>query len=489
MKRQTQLRLLVALTIVWVAWAGWSLLGRATPYELRVLNDVGDPVVSAVVDVDGNQMGTSGEDGRVQMDWNRSSTVLEVSAPGHVAHTLTLAERPEGLVDVVLKARVLRGLVVDVEGVPVEGAVIQAGPSSGVSDAEGRFSLRGAEPGIVTVERPAWLTTTFTWDGGVGEALAEMTQFTARAVHISGEAVSERFEEFLRMADTTELNAVMIDLKDEEGIIWYKTTNQTSIAAGSNHGAYDLKAVVERAHARGLYAIGRLVLFNDPKVAQAVPSMAIWDTTTDAPFSSRGQYFLDPTDPDARAFGIELAAEACAAGLDEIQFDYVRFPDVPVETRATMRFDEELTDEVRLSTIPAFLSEAVNVLHPMGCAVAADVFGFLTTDTSDGYIGQTWEDIANIVDVVSPMVYPSHYGPGWFQKENPNDHPADVVDEALSDGMDRLPRSVVVRPWLQDFGYDESQVRAQITSAERYDLGWMLWNAKSNVTVSALGPS
>ncbi len=110
----------------------------------------------------------------------------------------------------------------------------------------------------------------------------------------------------------------------------------------------------------------------------------------------------------------------------------------------------------------------------------------VTTETSDGGIGQRWEDIAGVVDVVSPMVYPSHYGPDWYGYENPNDHPGPMVNRALSDGMERLPRNVVVRPWLQDFGYNAAQVREQIDSAEKFGLGWMLWNASSNVTTGAL---
>ena len=172
-------------------------------------------------------------------------------------------------------------------------------------------------------------------------------------------------------------------------------------------------------------------------------------------------------------------------GVDEIQFDYVRFPDTLSETA---RYDLTLEEPVRLSTIPAFLREAVDLLHPMGCAVAADIFGFLTTDVSDGYIGQRWEDVSQIVDVVSPMVYPSHYGAEWFGYDVPNDYPGQVVFRALEDGMERLPRNIVVRPWLQDFGYSPSQVRAQIASAEGFGLGWMLWNELSEVTTDALQP-
>lgn len=479
--------MLVALTIAWSAWAGWSLVSRATPYELRVLDDLGAPVVSAVVDIGGTQVGTTGESGKVQMEWRPSSKILEVSAPGHVPQTLTIGERPEGVVDIVVKARILRGRVVDDDGDGVSDVTLSTGAAGGLSDPEGDFEIRGAEPGEVIVTRPAWLSTSFDWDGGPGETVVELLPFRARAVHISGEATRDRLDEFIAMARTTELNALMIDLKDESGLIWYDTADQTAIEVGANYAAYNLSAVVDRAHSEGLYVIGRLVTFSDPIAARAKPAMAVWDSETNSPYSADGQYFLDPTDPDARQYGLDLAAEACSMGIDEIQFDYVRFPD---KRRESATFDGGTVDEsLRLPTIITFLTDAVALLHPMGCAVAADVFGFITTVADDGKIGQRWEDVVSIVDVVSPMVYPSHYGADWFGYDVPNDHPGPVVRNALADGLERLPRNVIVRPWLQDFGYDASQVREQIVEAEVFGLGWMLWNARSNVTTEALLPA
>ncbi|MEX1038242.1 MAG: putative glycoside hydrolase [Acidimicrobiia bacterium] len=473
----------MALSIVWAAWTGWSLLGQASPYILQVTDDVGVPIASAVVDVAGDQAGTTDTEGMVEMEWNRSSRVLEVSAPGHISRMVTLDESPGETFSVVLNARVLRGRVVDADGEGIASARVTAGPANAVSDEEGHFQLRGAEPGPVTVVRPAWLPTDFIWDGGPGENIVAIEPFTARAVHISGEAVANDFDRFVDMAMTTELNALMIDLKDESGYIWYNSTDPTAIEAGAVSSVYDLSEVVSRAHSVGLYVIGRLVIFQDPVAAKAIPAMAVWDTELNEPYSANGQYFLDPTDPDARAYAISLAVEACEIGVDEIQFDYVRFPDA---RRESAQFDEGVNAETRTSTINAFLSKAVEALHPLGCAVAADIFGFLTTAKDDGGIGQQWEEVTAAIDVASPMLYPSHYGPGWFGFENPNEHPADVVRLALEDGMERLTGNVVVRPWLQDFGYSTESVRAQIDSTERFNLGWMLWNAQSIVTVDAL---
>jgi hypothetical protein len=476
--------LLVALTIVWALWAGWSLLGRETPYTVRVLDDAGVPIAAASIDVNESQVGTTADDGTVDVEWNRSSTVLEVSAAGHVAKTVTISERPDTVFDVVLKARILRGRVVDAEGVPVESAVLVAGPASGTTDAEGKISLRGAEPGPVEVSRPAWIPTSFEWDGGPGESVVELAPFIARAVHIAGEAAKDDIDRFFEMANTTELNALMLDLKDETGQVWYDSTDPTATEVGAIRNAYNLAAISERAEQADLYLIGRIVVFNDPLAAQNKPEMAVWDTATNGPYLSRGQYFLDPTDPSARAYGLALAEEACSMGVDEVQFDYVRFPDDRTESAT---FDGGIELETRTTTIIGFLQEAVARLHPMGCAVGADVFGFTTAPgVDDGGIGQRWEEVTGIVDVASPMVYPSHYETGWYGFEEPNDHPGPMVTNALEDGIARLARNVVVRPWLQDFLYTPDQVRAQIEVAEGYGLGWMLWNAASNVTVDAL---
>lgn len=484
--RRTQFRVLVAITIGFLAWTGWTLIGRSHPYQLRVLDDLGVPVASAVVDVGGSQAGTSGRDGIIEMVWSRSTRVLQVAAPGHVPRTVTLTDVPEDSLDVVLKARVLRGRVVDADGVGVAGAEIAAGAARAIADADGYFMIRGAEEGRVSVSRPAWLPTSFIWDGGTGDAVVEMEPFTARAVHIGGEEVRDEFDVFVDMAMTTELNALMIDLKDETGSVWYDTQNQTALESGAAQAAYGLTDTVNMAHDLGLYVIGRIVLFNDPIAAVSNPAMAVWDADIDAPYEANGQFFLDPTDENARQYGIDLATEACQMGVDEIQFDYVRFPDA---RREGATFDGGVTPDVRVATITRFLSDAVAELRPLGCAVAADVFGYLTTATDDGGIGQRWEDVAGIVDVVSPMLYPSHYDPGWYDFDNPNEFPGELIEEALADGLERLPGQVVVRPWLQDFGYNADQVREQIESAERYGLGWMLWNAASRVTVDALGPA
>jgi hypothetical protein len=277
----------------------------------------------------------------------------------------------------------------------------------------------------------------------------------------------------------------MLDLKDETGTILYDTSLVVARQIGAVDPMYDLNQVVIDAEEAGVYLIGRIVAFQDPIAAIQAPDLAVWDSVSGSVYSYNGQYFLDPTDPLAQAYALDLAIEACDAGVDEIQFDYVRFPD---SRRDGAVFDGGVTPEIRVATIRDFLATAVAQLHPLGCAVAADIFGFLTKAVDDGGIGQQWEEITSVIDVASPMLYPSHYQSGWYGFPDPVDHPGALVGNALDDGLGRLARQIVVRPWLQDFGYDVTQVRAQINQANSRDLGWMLWNAESNITVEALLP-
>ena len=203
--------------------------------------------------------------------------------------------------------------------------------------------------------------------------------------------------------------------------------------------------------------------------------------------------WLDPTANDSWEYPLALAVDACELGYDEIQFDYVRFPtDGPVD-QAT--FDGPSDSSGRSVAITSFLAEARSRLNPIGCAVASDIFSVVLTSTGDQGLGQQIEDLAAVVDVISPMIYPSHYSTGWFGFDCPNDHPSEVVGHALDDGMPRIRGPAIIRPWIQDFtfgcggSYGEAEVRSEIDAVEERELGWILWNASSNFTESALKPA
>jgi hypothetical protein len=483
MSRKLVFRSLVAVSITWTAWAAWSVLGSGAAVAVNVIDDVGLPVVGAEVRADGQLLGVTGDDGRVMVSWTPGQTLLEVAATGYPALELPVLEKPATTIEAVLRAQLLRGRILDADGLPVEGAYVTAGTGTAVSDLEGRFTVRRAAPGPVNVWRPAWNGNTVTWEGGLGEEMITIAPQVMRAVHVGGIAARDSWQYFVDLANDTELNALLLDLKDETGQVFYLSDVATAREVRATVDFYDLDKLTADANTEGIYLIGRIVAFQDPVASIRAPEMAVWDMEINGPYADGKQYFLDPTDPAAQAYALDLAVEACKAGVDEIQFDYVRFPD---SRRDSARFDGGVTPEVRSTTTRDFLATAVAQLHPLGCAVAADIFGFLTRAVDDGGIGQNWETMTSVLDVASPMLYPSHYDSGWYGFETPNDHPAELIANALDDGLGRLARQTVVRPWLQDFGYTPAQVRAQIDEAEKRGLGWMLWNARSEVSVEAL---
>jgi hypothetical protein len=194
---------------------------------------------------------------------------------------------------------------------------------------------------------------------------------------------------------------------------------------------------------------------------------------------------MDPTHRDSWQYPIDLAIEACQLGFDEIQFDYVRFPSDGDISTARYSIASPNAD-TRVETIAGFLQEARDQIHEEGCAVSADIFAIVLSVFDDQGIGQRVEELSWTVDAISPMIYPSHYGRGWLNLDNPNDYPAEVVRQALQAGMPRLEGGALMRPWLQAFSWNASQVMESILTAEESTNGWMLWNSISDFTAEGI---
>lgn len=417
--------------------------------------------------------------------WDDAGLSITVEAEGFHPRTIELNERPGRRLDVRLDPIVVTGLVVGLGERPLVGATVTLGDQTVTSGPEGRFRIERAAAGPLTIERAGYEVGTF--DFSLDPIVARMAPAVARGISVGGPAVGdpERWAELLDLAARTEVNMFVVDIKDESGAVYFDTSVDLAHAVGAVDVRYDPAEVAADMREAGLYLVGRIVTFQDPRAARSRPEIAVWDSATEAPYRSGYQYFLDPTDAGARGYALDLAVDACRQGFDEIQFDYVRYPDGYGESAV---FDGGSEPDTRQEAIRTFLLEAGRLLHPLGCAVAADIFGFITTVSGDGGIGQQLEALANTVDVLSPMLYPSHYSRGWFGYDSPVSNPGGVVGAALDDGLERVEGQVIIRPWIQDFSYTTSQVREQIDAADERQLGWMLWNALSEFTEDALAP-
>src|SRR5215212_7301079 len=331
--------------------------------------------------------------------------------------------------------------------------------------------------------------------GLAGATRAAVDEFAAKAVYLNP-TMDDGYdlERLVDLIDRTELNALVIDVK-EQGV-YVDTGVDLFLEAGTVVPYYDVVAVLDALHAHDVYTIARQVIFKDTLLAEARPDLAVTDVATGGPWHDmNGVAWVNPFNEDVWAANIDLAVELVGLGFDEIQFDYVRFP--TDGDLGAMDFGREVTESVQVETIAGFLGEARANLAAGGAKVGADVFGF-TLILDDIGIGQNVRRLAEVIDYVCPMVYPSHFPDGSITVDGqPNDFPYETIEISLGAGQEKVAGlNGRLRPWLQDFSlpgmsdYGPAEVRAQIDAAEANGAaGWMIWNAASVYHEDAFAPA
>ncbi len=318
-----------------------------------------------------------------------------------------------------------------------------------------------------------------------------MEPFVVKGLRIFGyDTTDGEYAELLRIADETVINAFNFDTKNEFGEVMYLSENETAFVMEAIINKYDVHERLAMAKEHGLYTITRIVTFQDEFYAKNHPDEAILNIETGEPWRTwQGIGWLDPSDRNSWEYPIALGIEACRFGFDEVQFDYVRFPS-DGDLSTTVFDDPNVTDPaVRIGYIAEFLATARERINSEGCAVSADIFSIVLSVQDDQGIGQKIEELSASVDVLSPMIYPSHYSPGWLDLDNPNNHPREVIGEALGEGAVRLEGGAHMRPWLQAFSWSADQVLEAIDTAESFGMGWLLWNSQSEFQQDWIPPA
>jgi hypothetical protein len=300
---------------------------------------------------------------------------------------------------------------------------------------------------------------------------------------------SHRFYDLVRLADTTEINAFIIDVKDGTGYVTYSSSVPTAIAIGANHQlrARDVRERLEVMHRHGIYPIARIVVAKDPLLAAGKPAWSVQDKRGGLWHDRLGFAWVDAFNDSVWVYAAQLGAEAIRMGFSELQFDYVRFPDEPRSRMATAIFSSRRPGESTRDGVRRNLRLLRDRVKTLGVPFTIDVFGMTASAQDDMGIGQVWEDLISTADVVLPMVYPSHYYGGFYNISHPNTEPYSVVHRAIQDGLRRsvgIAKPAKIRPFLQAFTlgrprYTPWHVREQIRAVE--DLGidsWALWNAR-----------
>lgn len=351
---------------------------------------------------------------------------------------------------------------------------------------------RVASPATLRESRPpAGEARTFAWPDSI------------RGIYLNAWAAGSRnrSEALLELARRTEVNTFVVDVKDASGYVSYPTRVALAEEVGADEEIRirDIRALLARMEEAGVFPVARIVVFKDPLLAAARPDLAVQDSAGGPWVDGNGHVWVNPWAEEVWEYHFDLAREAVEMGFQEIQWDYIRFPDRPESemARAVFPGGEGLQ---RVEAVEGFLRRGREVLGDLGVPLSGDLFGVVTSFRRDVGIGQVWEPLVPHLDGVLPMIYPSHYWRGSFGHEQPNANPYEVVQAALSDALRRSEamepefRSHRIIPWLQDFTlgdppYGVAEVRAQIQAG--YDVGiphWILWNASSRYTEGALRP-
>ena len=316
-----------------------------------------------------------------------------------------------------------------------------------------------------------------------------------KGIYVTGPAAgSERMEQLIDLVSSTELNTMVIDVKNDEGNLTYKMEVPASanLEAGIRY-VKDMPALIERLHQQGIYVIARIVCFKDPVLAAARPELALRLPDGKAVMDANGLAWVNPYKEEVWDYLCTLAECASRDGFDEIQFDYVRFP-IGNDANAA-DYGVDMSTYPREAGLTDFFDYASKRLHEKQIIFGADLFGtIIGSDVDRDRTGQNYLSIAEHTDAICPMIYPSHYANGTFGMNVPDQYPYETIANALQLSKEALgetdsPKGVV-RPWLQCFNaiwvdghitYGSKEVHDQIQAV--YDAGyeeWFLWHASNH---------
>jgi predicted small lipoprotein YifL len=454
------------------------------------------PIVGAQIEVDG-AVATTDPDGSATLTAMRGAAVA-VSADGFDPTETTVPE--DGQLAIQLRPNVVSGTVTDADGLPLEGVrvFIDGSQTAARTDGQGRYELPGVpEEGTLIYKMPGYRLGEFAIDAEMTRDLA-MEPFEARALYAPA-AVFEgagRLDDLLALIERTEANAMVVDVKETGGWLYYETALPEAVESGADaRPIFELEELLPALKERGIYLIARMVVMKDNTVGSSRPELAVHNAATGEPWRDfGGGIWLDPYNPGVAEYIAAIAGDLADKGFDEVQLDYVRFFSDGDFSVAETNLPN--TQSFRLPAIRRLFRLVSDRLETERAFFGADVFPISFIAPDDQGIGQRPEVIMPYVDYFCPMVYPSHYGSGTFGIGQPNEFPYEIIDQTLeimNEQAAGLPMQI--RPWIQDFGYGEfraytaADIAAEMQALRDNDAhGWMIWNARAIFTESALGP-
>lgn len=330
----------------------------------------------------------------------------------------------------------------------------------------------------------------------------EREKTRVKGIYVTAAKANNSIDNLVSLVEDSELNTMVIDIKDDDGRITYEMDYEDAIAINSPRPYItDIDGLIKKLKEKNIYLIARIVTFKDPILADARPELALKKKDGSVFRDKDGQAWVNPFNHEVWDYLVGVAAQCAKIGFDEVNFDYIRFS--TDSGMSSVDFGEDSSAESKIDAVTGFVKYACEQLKPLGLFVSADVYGAIISSSVDAKIvGQSYVEMSKYLDYICPMIYPSHYGNGYYGLDYPDTHPYELVMGALKSSKTSLSQiaenehCAVVRPWLQDFtaswlkhyiSYGSKEVRTQIEAV--YDSGydqWLLWNGGMNYTQSAL---
>ena len=330
--------------------------------------------------------------------------------------------------------------------------------------------------------------------GAISEPIVEKPvpvakDFEVRAIYLTGlMAGSDHGRKIMRRWKELGGNSIVFDIKDSDGSLSVPFEHPLA-GVQKGHPIPELPKFTRYVHSLGLHAIARVAIFRDERLVKAHPELAVQSHANNAAWRENGKLvWTDPSQPKVQEYDIALAKMAAQSGADEVQFDYVRFPAEGNQKDASFYFQKENPKWQRSDVIADFLKHAYAELHPTGVLLSLDVFGVMAwqRNVDLAHTGQDIVKMAKYADVISPMIYPSHFF-GMDGIARPGDAPEHFIGESMQRfALITKDSGVVLRPWLQAFGwrthtYSAKYILTQVKVAkDKGGVGFLLWNAQNN---------
>ncbi len=355
-----------------------------------------------------------------------------------------------------------------------------------LSDMTGKVSFD--ENRTKTIHVKAYGYRPFHWDVNSTATRLELEPLKVKGLYLSfwgANPKTKTFNNALDLIETTEANALVIDVKSEQGQMSYKTDVQEASEMDAHYyrTIKDIDGYMRRLKEKKVYTIARIVCFKDELSATYHPERAVKRSDGTVWRNAAKMAWVDPFNPDAQDYIISIAVDAAQKGFDEINFDYVRFP-----AKADLIFSQENNQENRLMAIDYFIKKASMRLRPYGVFLSVDTYGYVAWNTrNDTNIGHQTDVLAQHADYLAPMLYPSGFNAGILDIEDPAAEPYRIVKATLLKMQESI-EAARLRPWLQYFKdyafsrkhYNDFEIKEQIRASDDTNCsGWLLWNPSS----------